>query len=112
MAAVGSAVKSGAGIAFMEQMAAADARVNLARGMRASVLNKIKADETLPEMDKTDQDSAMISKISNDSLQGTRIEKSAFGPNGTLYVLVGLDETSANKLVETISADYLKQKRK
>jgi hypothetical protein len=110
--AVGSAVKSGAGISFMEQMAAADARVNLARDLRVSVQNKIKGSEDSTSKDAADQDGAIITKISNDSLQGTRIVKSAYGPNGTLYVLVGLDETSANKLIESISAEYLEQKRK
>ena len=41
VAAVGSSAKSGAGNSFMEQMAAADARANLAKSVRASVQNKI-----------------------------------------------------------------------
>ena len=70
MAAVGSAAKSKAGTAFMEGMAAADARAQLA--------NKLHG---------TPQTEAV-----NESLQGSKVLKSTYGPNGTLYVLVGIDE--------------------
>ena len=102
LAAVGSAAKSSAGISFMEQMAAADARVHLARNLRRSVQNRLKADG----------DSAQITRIANDSLQGTRIVKSAYGPDGTLYVLVGIDEQNAKKLVDSITAEYQAQQHK
>lgn len=102
LAAVGSATRSGAGISFMEQMAAADARVHLARDLRRSVQNRL----------KTERDSAQITGIANDSLQGIRIIKSAYGPDRTLYVLVGIDEENAKKLVESITAEYLAQQRR
>jgi hypothetical protein len=108
VAAVGSAAKSKAGISFMEQMAAADARARLVREVRELVRKKMggapaagkKADE---------RDGASIT-ITNDSLQGAKVEKKVYGPKGTLYVLVGLDAENAKQLVESITAEYLKQK--
>lgn len=105
VAAVGSAAKSGAGIAFMQQMADADARLHLARilhgSARQSLANGKDADAKITE----GHDSALITKIADESLLGTKIMKRAYGPDGTLYVLVGVDETSAQKLHESISND-------
>jgi hypothetical protein len=64
ISAVGSFAKSKAGIAFMEEMASADARKKLA------------------------------AKISKETLEGTKILRSAYAPNGTIYVLVGMDEAA------------------
>lgn len=109
VAAVGSAAKSGAGIAFMQQMADADARLHLARilhgSARKSLANGKDADAKITE----GRDSALITKIADESLLGTKIMKRAYGPDGTLYVLVGIDETSAQKLHESI-ANELKGK--
>lgn len=105
--AVGSAAKSKAGISFMEQMAAADARTHLAQNLSGPVQKNIAG-----SANAANSDSASITRIANESLQGTKVMKKAYGPNGTLYVLVGLDEASAKKLNESITADYLQQKRK
>jgi len=109
--AVGSAAKSGAGISFMEQMAAADARVHLARNLHGSIKisgkRKISGSKDSATGVAADQDSALITDA---SLEGTKIIKSAYGPDGTLYVLVGLDEASAQKLRESIAADHLKHR--
>ena len=103
--AVGSAQKSKAGIAFMKQMAAADARVQLAQNVRIQVANMIKqyAETTGAAGQETvDQVNSSVTKqITNESLAGTRILRSISGPDGTLYVLVGLDEESAQKITET-----------
>ncbi len=107
--AVGSAPKSRAGISFMEQMAATDARVHLARDMRRSVQDKIR--HSAPDV-KDGGDGALMTEITNESLSGTRVVKSAYGPDGTLYVLVGLDEAGAKKLVDSVAAEYLAQTRK
>ena len=107
--AVGSAAKSDAGISFMEQQAAADARVHLARNFRSSGQKNISGRKDSANKDTADQDSALKT---NESLEGTKIIKNAYGPDGTLYVLVGLDQASAQKLRESIAADYLKHKRK
>lgn len=105
--AVGSFHKSGAGIEFMQQMAAADARVNLAKKLRAPVQKKIAESEG-----GVAGDSALINKITEEQLQGTKVIKSVYGPKGKLYVLMGLDEAGAQKLQEAVAADYLAQKRR
>jgi len=105
--AVGSFAKSRAGIAFMEQMAAADARVQLANKLRGSVQQKIAGSEGVPV-----NDNDLISQITSEQLQGTKVLKSVYGPRGKLYVLMGFDEEGVQKLHEKIAADYLAQKRK
>jgi len=107
LTAVGSFPKSATGIAFMEQMAAADARVHLAEKVRESVHQQIAALE-VAEFD----DNLLISTICDTQLQGTRVLKSVYGPRGKLYVLMGIDEADAQKLREAIAAEYLVQMRK
>ncbi|HEY0666314.1 MAG TPA: LPP20 family lipoprotein [Gallionella sp.] len=105
VSAVGSAQKSKAGIAFMKQMAAADGRVQLAQSVRIQVANMIKqyAETTgAADQETVDQVNSSVTKqITNESLSGTKILKSTTGPDGTLYVLVGLDEEAAQKITET-----------
>src|SRR5450631_1993942 len=110
--AVGMSAKSGAGIPFMEQMAAADARAHLAKDLRGAAQNKIKGSKNSANKDTVYRDSTLIIQITNDSLQGTKIMKSTYSPDGTLYVLVGLDKTSAKKLIKSLTAGYLEQQRK
>ena len=105
--AVGTFHKSGAGIEFMQQMAATDARVNLAKKLRAPVQKKIAESEG-----GVAGDSVLINKITDEQLQGTKVIKSVYGPKGKLYVLMGLDEAGAQKLQEAVAADYLAQKRR
>lgn len=87
VAAVGSAAKSDAGLSFMEQMATADARTHLAQNLRSAGQKKM-----------ADSDGASTTSVTNESLQNTKVMKSAYGPDGTLYVLVGLDEAGVQKL--------------
>jgi hypothetical protein len=86
---VGSAAKSDAGIAFMEQQAAADARTKLARRLRGATTNKMTA-----------SDGAVITETTHESLRGTKILKSVYGPDGTLYVLVGHRGDGADRRLE------------
>ena len=83
--AVGSAAKSKAGDAFMEQMAVADARKHLAQDVHEA------------KQPKVDDSSAPVNStaVANESLENTKIIKRAYAPNGALYVLVGVDETAA-----------------
>lgn len=99
VAAVGSAAKSQAGLAFMEQMAEADARSQLVQNVRGST-RKIIANEGKTAA----PDNAFIAKISEESLSGTKIMKRTYGPDGTLYVLMGLNASDAQKLREAINA--------
>jgi hypothetical protein len=103
--AVGSAAKSDAGIAFMKQMAATEARVQLAQNMKVQVQNMIKQyAETTGAGSKETVDrvnTSVTKQITDQTLQGTKIFRSIVAPDGTMFVLVGLDEAGAQKLTET-----------
>lgn len=104
VAAVGSAAKSKAGLAHMEQMASADARAQLVRDLRGKARQK-----SASGADATNSD---VAGISAETLTGTKIMKRAYAPNGTLYILMGLDETEAQKLREAINANDLRTRSK
>ena len=103
--AVGSAAKSDAGVAFMKQMAATEARVQLAQNMKVQVQNMIKQyAETTGAGSKETVDrvnTSVTKQITDQTLQGTKIFRSIVAPDGTMFVLVGLDEVAAQKLTET-----------
>ncbi|MDO8263060.1 MAG: hypothetical protein Q7T21_07520 [Gallionella sp.] len=90
----------------------ADARVQLARNLRGSVQKEIAGSANAAKKDTADGDSALITRITDESLQGTKVMKKAWGPDGTLYLLVGIDAKTAQKLHESINADQPGQKRK
>ena len=98
VSAVGSAEKSGAGNDFMKQMAATSARVQLAQNMKVQVRNMIKQYvETTGAADQETVDkvnTSVTKQITNETLVGTRIYKTRVSPNGTLYVLLGMDDGS------------------
>jgi len=103
--AVGSTQKSEAGAAFMKQMATTDARVQLAQSMKVQVQNMIKqyAETTgAGSAETVDRVNTSVTKqITDQTLQGTKVFRSIVAPDGSMYVLVGLDEASAQKLTET-----------
>ena len=103
--AVGFAAKSDAGPAFMKQMATTDARVQLAQSMKVQVQNMIKQFvETTGAATKETVDrvnTSVTKQITDQTLQGTKVFRSIIAPDGAMYVLVGLDETSAQKLTES-----------
>ncbi|HEY0666107.1 MAG TPA: hypothetical protein VGD24_08580 [Gallionella sp.] len=92
--AVGTAAKSDAGDAFMEQMAAADARTRLAR-----------------KLSRQDSGGDRSSTITDETLRSSRIIKRAYGPDGRLYVLVGIDEIGAKQPVESATAKSPRPRR-
>lgn len=97
IAATGSAAKSAAGHSFMEQQAAADARARLAASMHEPTQNKNKDGELAANPNTTATEGTPPTAISNETLIGAKVLKSVYGPNGTLYVLVGLDEAGLPK---------------
>ncbi|GAA6135556.1 hypothetical protein NBRC116188_23460 [Oceaniserpentilla sp. 4NH20-0058] len=105
VSAVGSADKSGAGMNFMKQQATAAARVQLAQMMKVQVQNLVKqfAETTgVGDSETVDKVNTSVTKqITNETLVGTRMYKSKTSPNGTLYVLVGLDDQAAGLIHET-----------
>lgn len=107
--AVGSSAKSKAGISFMEQMAVADARQKLAQKLQSSVRKQVAQSSVTSTNNPARANDAAIVKITNEQLQGSKILKKIYAPNGTLYVLIYLDQAEAEKLREPVGADYLKQ---
>ncbi len=96
--AVGVAEKSAAGYSFMKNMAATDARVQLAQRMQVHVNNMVKqyAETTgAADTETVDKVNTSVTKqITEQSLLGTKIYKIANSPNGDLYVLLGMDENA------------------
>ena len=102
--ATGSSPKSAAGIDFMKQQAATSARVRLAQQMKVHVANSIKqyAETTgVGDTETVDKvNTATTKQITDQTLVGTKIYRSAQGPDGAMYVLVGIDEAATQKLTE------------
>ncbi|MEH6343891.1 MAG: LPP20 family lipoprotein [Bermanella sp.] len=105
VSSVGSADKSGAGLNFMKQQASTAARVQLAQMMKVQVQNMVKqfAETTgVGDSETVDMVNSSVTKqLTNETLVGTRMYKSKTSPNGTLYVLVGLDDKAASLIHET-----------
>lgn len=104
VSAVGTAEKSAAGHSFMKNMAATDARVQLAQAMKVQVQNMVKqyAETTGAASTETvDKVNTSVTKqITDQTLVGTRIFKTRTSPNGTLYVLLGMDGGATAKAAE------------
>jgi hypothetical protein len=115
VSAVGSAEKSGAGQEFTKNMASTAARVQLAQRMKIQVQNMIKqyvettGASTNETVDKVN--TSVTKQITDQTLVGTRIYKSRVGPDGTMYVLVGLDAASVEKLAESAIKTSMKNER-
>jgi len=106
VSAVGVHEKSAAGVAFMKDQAAADARVKLAQQMKVRVNNMIKqyVETTGAGSSETvDKVNTSVSKlITSETISGSRIFRSATSPKGGMYVLVGLDPTVTKEATEKI----------
>lgn len=95
VSAVGAANKSDAGQSFMKNMAATDARVQLAQRMKVQVQNMVKqyvettGAASTETVDKVN--TSVTKQITDQTLVGTKIFKTRTSPNGTLYVLLGMD---------------------
>lgn len=104
VSAVGVAEKSKAGHSFMKNMAATDARVQLAQAMKVHVQNLVKQyAETTGAADSETVDkvnTSVTKQITDETLVGTKIFKTRTSPNGTLYVLLGLDPNAARNATE------------
>lgn len=102
--AVGSFPQSAAGIDFMKQQAMTAARVKLAQQMKVQVQNMIKqyAETTGADKSETvDQVYTSVTKqITDQTLVGTKMFRSIQGPDGTMYVLVGIDANGVQQIAE------------
>ncbi len=101
LSAVGYANKSKAGNSFMKQMAASDARVQLAAIFKTRVQNMIKqyAETTgAADAETVNMVNTSVSKlITNETLVGSRIFRTRTSPTGGLYVLIGLDTANVQQ---------------
>lgn len=106
VSSVGSHEKSAAGPAFMKEQAAAAARVNLAQQMKVHVTNMIKqyVETTGAAGSETvDKVNTSVSKlITAETIVGSRVFRSTTSPNGSIYVLVGLDPTVTKEATEKV----------
>ena len=99
VSATGIHEKSAAGLQFQKDQAAASARVALAQQYKVHVANLVKQYlETtgVGSSETVDKVNTSVSKlITNQTLEGSRLFKSAVSPSGAMYVLVGMDEKVA-----------------
>ncbi|MBF0219980.1 MAG: LPP20 family lipoprotein [Gammaproteobacteria bacterium] len=106
VSAVGISDKSAAGHAFMKQIAAAEARVQLAQIVEVHIQNLVKLyAETTGAADTETVDkvnSSVTKQITDQTLVGTRIFKTLTSPKGALYVLLGLDPDTAKTITESV----------
>ena len=102
--AVGSAERSDAGIAFMKQIAANKARVQLARNMKVQVGNMIRqyADMAAAGNEETvdGATASVVGHFTDQTLDGSRVFMNIVAPDGEMFVLVGLDQPATEKLAE------------
>ncbi len=104
VSAVGIAEKSQAGHSFMKNMAATDARVQLAQSMKVHVQNMVKqyAETTgAADAETVDKVNTSVTKqITDETLVGTKIYKTRTSPNGALYVLLGMDASVTSQATQ------------
>lgn len=104
VSAVGIAQASKAGMSYMKDMAAADARGRLAEQVQVQVQKMVKSYLGTTGVGSSETvdaaASSTIKTISNQSLSGSKIFKTRTGPNGELYALVGIDANEKQKIVE------------
>lgn len=113
--AVGTYEKSGAGVQFMKDQAVASARVNLAQQMKVHVANMIKqyAETTGAGASETvDKVNTSVSKlITKETVSGSRLFKQTTNEKGSIYVLVGIDPTQADKAVKEVVKTSMNNER-
>lgn len=89
---------------FAQTMAVASARSKLASQMKVQVAGMVKKYmETTGAAGSATVDkvnTSVTKQITNETLVGSRLFKSKTSPDGTVYVLVGLDEKSVQKVTE------------
>jgi len=99
VSAVGSFRKTAAGVQFQKTQATANARNQLAANMKVHVKQLVKnyTEVTGVGDDETvDTVSSDVSKqITQETLFGTKVFRTRVSPNGTMYVLVGMDSEGA-----------------
>ncbi len=102
--AVGSAARSDAGTAFMKQIAANEARTELAQTMKVRVQDMITRYAVANGVGSKEVDervgASVARQITEQTLYGSRLVKSVMAPDGEMFVLVGLDDAGVQSLAE------------
>lgn len=102
--AMGSHEKSAAGVAFSRDQAVASARFRLAQNMRTFVTGMIKqfAETTggvgQETVDRTN--TSVTKQVTEETISGSKVFRSATSPKGTFYVYVGMDAAVAKAAAE------------
>ncbi|NOQ15950.1 MAG: hypothetical protein GQ581_02725 [Methyloprofundus sp.] len=113
--AVGVSEKSAAGVAYMKNIAKADALGNLAEQFKVKVAKMVKSyigttgKGTSETIDAAA--SSTIKTISSQTLSNAKIFKSRIGPEGRQYILVGLDEAKTRAAVEQAVKTSMKNEK-
>ena len=105
VSAVGIAEKSGVGIGFDKNMADTDARVQMAQALKVHVQNLVKqfAEKTGVGKGTIDKvNSSVTNQVTDQTLKGTKRQRSIVSPGGVIYVLIGMNEALAAKATEEI----------
>ena len=102
--AVGIAENSQAGHGYMKDMAKAAALGHLAEQFKVKVSKMVKQYIGTTGIGTTETvdaaASSTVKTITSKTLEGVKIYKTRIGPEGRMYVLVGLDSTTTKVLVE------------
>ncbi|BCG64023.1 MAG: hypothetical protein methR_P1788 [Methyloprofundus sp.] len=113
--AVGTAEKSYAGQAYMKDMAKAAALGHLVEQFKVKVAKMVKQYIGTTGMGSTETvdaaASSTIKTISSKTLTGMRVYKTRTGPEGRMYVLVGLDAEKTQALVENAVKTSMKNEK-
>ena len=113
--AVGVAEKSKGGLSFMKDIAAADARSRLAEQFKVKVNKMVKkylGNTGVGDTETIDAAAeSVVKSISSETMMGTKIWKSRTGPNGRLFVLVGVNAAAAEKSAQAAVATSMSNKR-
>jgi hypothetical protein len=113
--APGSYQKTAAGAAFQQDQATLSGRVRLAQQMRTMVTAGVKAhiattgggaSETVDQVA-----SSTANSITAETLVASRVFRTAYGPDGTMFVLVGVDEAAAKQVVSQALATSMNNNR-
>jgi hypothetical protein len=112
---VGTAEKSAAGLAYMKDIAALDARGKLAENFKTRIEKMVKkyiGTTGIGEGETVDAAaSTTVKSVTAETLVGSKIYKSRTASDGRLFVLVGLDVAQTQKAVEQVLQTSMKNDR-
>lgn len=113
--AVGTAEKSYAGHGYMKDMAQAAALSHLAEQFKVKVAKMVKQYIGTTGIGSTEAvdaaASSTIKMIAANTMEGAKVYKMRIGPEGRMYVLVGLDAEKTKTLVEHAVKTSMKNER-